>query len=459
MTENLTIQNAVLGLQEKKFSQKELFSYYKEKINEKNAQLNAFLTVSPDPEKEMEGPLAGVPIAIKDNICVRDMRATAGSKILENYISPYDATAITRLKEAGAVILGKTNLDEFAMGASTENSAYGPTKNPHDITRVPGGSSGGSTAAVAADMCLCALGSETGGSVRQPASFCGVVGLKPTYGEVSRHGLMALTSSLDQIGPVGRCVRDVKILFDVIRGQDPYDATSLPSSKTEKIKDISLLTIGLPKEYFNLKGLDEKVKESVKTAISFFEKKGAKIKEVSLPYTEAGLSTYYVLTPAEASSNLARYDGIKYGLNVPSDELWEQYRKTRGAGFGPEPTRRILMGTYVLSAGYYDAYYNKAVEAREHIKEDFVRVFKDVDVLMTPTTPTIAFKLGEKSSDPLEMYAADVFTVPVNIAGLPALSIPCGQIEELPVGLQIIAPWRQEELIFALGEAFEQDNA
>ncbi len=456
--ERLTIQGARKLLEDRQTSPAELFQYYKTQIEKRNGELNAFLSVAEEPLQEVaDGPLAGVPIAIKDNILVRGMRSTAGSRVLEHYTASYDATAVRRLKEAGAVIIGKTNLDEFAMGASTENSAYGPSKNPYDVTRVPGGSSGGSAVAVAADMCVAALGSETGGSVRQPASFCGVVGLKPTYGEVSRHGLIALTSSLDQIGPMGRTVGDVRTLFSIIRGQDLFDATSLPPEEgLEHVKDVADLTIGLPKEYFELEGLQPEVKEAVMKAVQWFEEQGATIQEVSLPYTEAGLATYYVLTPAEASSNLARYDGIKYGLREDAPELWEQYRKTRGAGLGPEPTRRVMIGTYVLSAGYYDAYYKKAVAAREHIKKDFVAAFKEVDVLMTPTTPTVAFKLGEKANDPLAMYAADVFTVPVNIAGVPGLSLPCGTHEGLPIGLQFIAPWRQEGLLLSLGEQYEE---
>jgi aspartyl-tRNA(Asn)/glutamyl-tRNA(Gln) amidotransferase subunit A len=452
----LTITKAREGLINKEFSRDELWSACHSAIAEHDDEIHAFLSVCAEDDNIDEGPLAGIPVALKDNILVRGLPATAGSKILENYHASYDATVVERLKEAGARIIGKTNLDEFAMGSSTENSAFGPTKNPHDTTRVAGGSSGGSVAAVAADMCLGALGSETGGSVRQPASFCGVVGLKPTYGSVSRHGLIALASSLDQIGPVTKSVEDAEILFSVIAGHDPHDATTLRNETREPDeRELREFVLGVPREYFELKGLDPAVRESVEQAIAWFEGEGARVTEVSLPHTSVGLSTYYVIVPAEASSNLARYDGIRYGALTEDTDIWEQYRKTRGEGLGPEPTRRVLIGTYVLSAGYYDAYYKKALAAQAYIRADFETAFETVDALLTPTSPTVAFKLGERAADPLHMYAADIFTVPMNIAGLPALSVPCGKHEGLPIGLQIIAPWRREDLLFKLGALYE----
>jgi aspartyl-tRNA(Asn)/glutamyl-tRNA(Gln) amidotransferase subunit A len=409
--------------------------------------------------------LTGIPLAIKDNILVKDEICTAGSKILENYVASYDATVIARLKRAGAVVLGKTNLDEFAMGSSTENSAYGPSKNPHDISRVPGGSSGGSAAAVAADLCLGALGTDTGGSIRQPAGFCGVVGLKPTYGAVSRFGAMALGSSLDQIGPMAKTVYDAALLFDVISGHDPLDSTTAKETATDRTPELDVkdLRIGLPKEYFEAEGLNREVKEMVMKAALWFEKQGAKIKEVELPHTKYALASYYIIQPAECSANLARYDGIKYGRRTgePTDELdlLSVYTKTRGQFFGLETQRRIMLGTYALSAGYYDAYYLKAQQVRALIKNDFAEVFQEVDVIFTPTSPTTAFKLGEKTSNPLEMYAADIFTITANLAGICGLAVPCGKLKELPVGLQILGPWFGESMIFKVGEFYEKNNS
>ena len=381
---------------------------------------------------------AGIPIAIKDNILVRDLPCTAGSKILENYIAPYNATVIKKLQAAGFAVLGKTNLDEFAMGSSTENSAYKITKNPHDTTRVPGGSSGGSAAAVAADLTPCALGSDTGGSIRQPASFCGVVGLKPTYGAVSRHGLIAMASSLDQIGPITKTVKDCEFLFDIISGKDDLDSTSvgtgrdlsLRKNKNKKIK------IGLPREYF-AKGLDIKIDALIKKIINNFD-----IQEINLPHTKHALACYYLIMPAEVSANLARYDGIRFG-------------KTRDK-FGPEVKRRIMLGTYVLSHGYYDAYYLQAQKVRTLITEDFKKAFEKVDLLVTPTCPTTAFKIGEKTKNPLEMYLSDIYTVPVSLAGVPALSMPINKIKNLPVGLQIIGNYFEEKLIFKLAYELER---
>jgi aspartyl-tRNA(Asn)/glutamyl-tRNA(Gln) amidotransferase subunit A len=481
----LTITQAHEGLVKKEFSALELCQAYLDRIRQKYKNISAFLIIDESlalsqakkvDEMILEGReiplLAGIPCAIKDNILVEDVKCTAASKILENYIAPYDATVIKKLKEKEAVILGKTNLDEFAMGSSTENSAFFPTKNPHDLTRVPGGSSGGSAAAVAANLCLFALGSDTGGSIRQPASFCGVVGLKPTYGAVSRYGLIAFASSLDQIGPITRTVEDAKIVFEAIKGKDPLDSTSV-ESKIENWKlKIENLRIGVPKEYF-IKGMDLEVEKVVKEAIKKYEELGAKIVEVSLPHTEYALPCYYIIAPSEASANLARYDGIKYGLSKVKSQkskvksLLDVYLKSREEGFGPEVRRRIMLGTYALSAGYYEAYYLRAQKVRTLIKDDFENVFKKVDVIFTPTSPTLPFKLGEKIEDPLKMYLSDIFTVSVNLAGLPAISIPCGSVSiingqkskvNLPVGLQIIGKPFEEKKILAIGEILERSN-
>jgi len=383
--------------------------------------------------REKQG--VGIPIVIKDNILVKNMPCTAGSKVLENYIAPYDATVIKKLKKAGFAVLGKTNMDEFAMGSSTENSAYQKTLNPNDVSRVPGGSSGGSAAAVAADLAPCALGSDTGGSIRQPASFCGVVGLKPTYGAVSRYGLIAMASSLDQIGPITKTVEDAKILFDIIKGYDSLDSTSIDNSKLQTPN--SKLKIGLPKEYFS-KGLDLEIDKLIKKAIAKFN-----IQEVSLPRTKHALACYYLIMPAEVSANLARYDGIRYGQSRES--------------FGPEVRRRIMLGTYVLSHGYYDAYYLQAQKTRTLIIQDFEKAFEKIDVLITPTSPTTAFQFGEKTQDPLQMYLSDIYTVPVNLAGLPAISIPVGKINGLPVGLQIVGRHFEEETIFKIAYELERN--
>ncbi len=406
---------------------------------------------------EEVGMLAGIPVAIKDNMLALGYTCTAGSKILENYAAPYDATVVRRLKEQGAVILGKTNLDEFAMGSSTENSAYGPTKNPHDTERVPGGSSGGSAAAVAAGECIYALGSDTGGSIRQPASFCGVVGLKPTYGAVSRYGLIAMASSLDQIGPFAKTVEDVEIIFDVIKGKDLLDSTSVElEAQNQKPKfQIKDIRIGVPKEYF-IGGIDPAVEKLVRKAISDLEKEGAHIEEISLPHTKYALSVYYLIMPSEVSANLARYDGIKYGLSESEgNNLLDVYMKTRQKGLGDEVRRRVVLGTYVLSAGYYDAYYLQAQKVRTLIKNDFEKAFERVDVIITPTTSTTAFRLGEKTQDPLSMYLSDIFTVSAPIAGIPALSMPCGEVHGMPVGLQIMGKWFDEKTIFQVASFYE----
>ncbi|MBI2625093.1 MAG: Asp-tRNA(Asn)/Glu-tRNA(Gln) amidotransferase subunit GatA [Candidatus Nealsonbacteria bacterium] len=465
----LTIAEANRGLVNKEFSAQDLAKAFLDKIEKEDKDIFSFLTVTKDQallkakqvDELINGKndiplLAGVPLGVKDNILVRGTRCTAGSKILENYISPYDAAVARKIKKQGAVILGKTNMDEFAMGASGENSAFGPTKNPRDLTKVPGGSSSGSAAAVAADMAVYALGSDTAGSIRQPASFCGIVGLKPTYGAVSRYGLIAMASSLDQIGPIAKTVEDARIVFEAIQGKDPADSTSVESEIRNQQFAIQKLRIGLPKEYF-IKGTDNEVEKIVRGAIKKYEEMGAKIEEVSLPHTEYSVAAYYIITPSEISANLARYDGIKYGYSDNAvNDLMKVYLNSRGRGFGDEVRRRIMLGTYALSAGYYDAYYLRAQKVRTLIREDFTNVFKKVDVLMTPVAPTPAFLLGEKIKDPLSMYLCDVFTAPVNLAGLPALSLPAGKAGNLPVGLQIIGKPFEEDIILKAGELLEK---
>ncbi len=483
----LTITKIHEGLKKKKFSALELCKIYLDKLKEKNKEISAFLTITENLalsqakkiddtiQKGREIPsLAGIPLAVKDNILVEDVKCTAASKILENYIAPYDATVIKKLKEQDAVILGKTNLDEFAMGSSTENSAFGPTKNPADLTRVPGGSSGGSAAAVAANLCIFALGSDTGGSIRQPASFCGVVGLKPTYGAVSRYGLIAFASSLDQIGPITKTVEDCKIVFNAIKGKDPMDSTSVESKVQGSKFRVQSLKIGVPKEYF-VKGMSPEVEKVIEEAIKKYEEMGAKISEISLPHTEYALPCYYIIAPSEASANLARYDGIKYGYSTASkkqktpivessafttgqatNNLLDVYLQSREEGFGAEVRRRIMLGTYVLSAGYYEAYYLRAQKVRTLIKEDFDKAFEKVDVIFTPVSSTPAFRLGEKIEDPLAMYLSDIFTASINLAGLPAISIPVGKVKNLPVGLQIIGKPFEENTILETGEIFEK---
>ena len=411
---------------------------------------------------EDPGPLAGVPVAIKDNMSTAGIRTTCSSKILENYIPPYDATVVEQLKKAGAVFTGKTNLDEFAMGSSTENSRFFPTKNPWDLERVPGGSSGGSAASVAAGEAVVSLGSDTGGSIRQPAAFCGVVGLKPTYGAVSRYGLVAFASSLDQIGPFARTVEDAALLLNVIAGYDPKDSTSAavdyPDYLTFLNQEIKGLRIGLPKEYF-IEGIDEGVKQAIDDAIKLYESLGAVFEEVSLPHTKYSLPVYYLIAPAEASSNLARYDGVRYGYrDMAAEDVVEMFSRTRAEGFGAEVKRRIMLGTYALSAGYYDAYYLKALKVRTLIKEDFDRAFSKVDLLLTPTTPTPAFKFGEKTSDPVSMYLSDVFTMAVNLAGLPGISVPAGFSANLPVSFQLIGKPFAEGTLLKVAHAFEQNT-
>lgn len=405
------------------------------------------------------GALDGIPLGVKDVFCTRGVRTTCGSKILGGFKPPYDATVVARLLEAGAVILGKLNMDEFAMGSSTENSAYFTTRNPWDLSRVPGGSSGGSAAAVAADLAAATLGTDTGGSIRQPAAFCGNVGLKPTYGRVSRFGLIAFASSLDQAGPFAKDVLDAALVLQAIAGHDPLDSTSaampVPDYAAELPRGVRGLRIGIPEEYF-IEGLDAEVEAAVRTAVETLEGLGAKTESVSLPHTEYGLAAYYLVAPAECSSNLARYDGVKYGLRVPgARDLIDMYSRTRGAGFGAEVKRRVMLGTYALSAGYHDAYYGQAQRVRTLIQRDFQTAFERVDVIVTPTTPTVAFKMGEKE-DPLSMYLNDIFAVPVNLAGLPGLSVPAGYTKAgLPIGLQIIGKAFDEATLLRTARAYE----
>ncbi len=412
---------------------------------------------------EKMGPLAGIPIAVKDNICTNGVKTTCASKMLENFVSPYDATVITKLKREHAIILGKLNMDEFAMGGSTENSAFFKTKNPCNLNKVPGGSSGGSAASVKADLTPISLGSDTGGSIRQPASYCGVVGLKPTYGLVSRYGLVAFASSLDQIGPMSKDVRDNAVLLTAISGHDEMDSTSSDVEAkdyiTALINDVKGLKVGVPKEYF-AEGINEEVKQSVQEAIEKYKELGAIVEEFSLPITKYALPTYYILACAEASSNLGRFDGIRYGYRTKNySNLKDIYRNSRTEGFGKEVKRRIMLGTYVLSAGYYDAYYKKALKVRSLIKKSFDEAFEKYDVIITPTAPTVAFDIGSKISDPLEMYLMDLYTVPINIAGVPAISIPCGKDSEgMPIGMQIIAKHFNEEMLYRFAYTYEQNS-
>ncbi|MDP2967549.1 MAG: Asp-tRNA(Asn)/Glu-tRNA(Gln) amidotransferase subunit GatA [bacterium] len=476
---NLTIAQIHQGLIKKDFSASLLAKTFLDKIKEKNKEIFAFLQVCEDlalsKAKEIDDMilagyeiplLAGVPSAIKDNILVENVPCTAGSRILEDYIAPYDATVVKKLKNQGVVILGKTNLDEFAMGSSTENSAFGPTRNPLDLTRVPGGSSGGSAAAVAARLSVFALGSDTGGSIRQPSSFCGVVGLKPTYGAVSRYGLIAFASSLDQIGPIAKTVEDCQIVFNAIKGKDPLDSTSVETQSLSHsvTKSLSDLVIGVPKEYF-VKGIDPEVERVIKLAIKKYEEMGAYIKEISLPHTEYALPCYAVISSPEASANLARYDAIKYGeiknKKLKIKNLFDYYLIARGEGFGAEVRRRIMLGTYALSAGYYEAYYLRAQKIRTLIKNDFEKAFKEVDVIFAPVSPFLPFKIGERINDPLSMYLSDIYTVSVNLVGFPALSLPIGKAaplqnggEGLPVGLQIIGKPFEEDKILEIGKLY-----
>jgi aspartyl-tRNA(Asn)/glutamyl-tRNA(Gln) amidotransferase subunit A len=472
----LTIEKAHRLLKQKDISSQELTRAVLDRIETIDEKVGAYITVARETamiQAELadktigEGnisPLTGIPLAIKDLICTKNLRTTCASKILENYMPPYDATVIRKLKRVGAVILGKANMDEFAMGSSTEHSSIKLTHNPWDLTRIPGGSSGGSAAAVAADMCLGALGSDTGGSIRQPASHCGIVGMKPTYGMVSRFGLVAFASSLDQIGPLAKDVTDSALLMNAISGYDFKDSTSVQKDVPDFISfledGLKGITIGIPREYNAVDGLDSDVSAAVKNAIKIIEKLGARCIEVSLPHTEFVVAVYYVIAPSEASSNLARYDGVKYGFRDKDNKnIIQMYKKTRSKGFGPEVQRRIILGTYSLSAGYYDAYYGKASQVRTLIMEDFKKAFEICDVLLSPVAPTSAFRIGEMRDDPLTMYLSDIFTLSANLAGIPGMSVPCGfSAEGLPIGLQIMGKHFNEEMLFKVAYNFEQNT-
>ncbi len=467
--ENLTIKEAHKKLIDRDFSAVELTRAALKLAKERDGEVDAYLEFFEDSLEQAKfadeliakgdaSMLTGIPIAIKDNILINGKIASAGSKILEGYVSTYNAGVIKKLKERGVVFIGRTNMDEFAMGSSTETSFYKQTKNPHDLTRVPGGSSGGSAVAVAVGV-LGSLGSDTGGSIRQPASFCGVVGLKPTYGAVSRSGLMAMASSLDQIGPFAKTVADAEFIFDSIKGSDDMDSTSNPNPEYKKAPE-GKLTIGVPYDFIKKEGVDKDVLKNFEDNIEELKKAGHKIKEIKLPNAELSLAAYYIIMPAEASTNLARFDGVRYGLSNNGKDLFDDYAGKRGDGFGVEVRRRILLGAFVLSSGYYDAYYNKANLVREHIKQDYKKAFDEVDVIATPTTPSPAFKIGENTSDPLKMYLADIFTVPINLAGVPAISVPCGAVmregNELPLGMQFIAPHFGEKILFTVGKVLEE---
>lgn len=461
------------ALEARQLSARELTQEYYSRIDKRNPELNAYLALCPErafaqadrvdamvSRGDKLPPLAGVPMAIKDVISTRGVRTTCGSKILEHYVPPYDATAVERLEAAGAVLLGKTNCDEFAMGSSNENSAYGPVRNPVAPDRVPGGSSGGSAAAVAADLAVGALGTDTGGSVRQPGALCGIPALMPTYGRVSRFGLIAFASSLDRIGPFAKSARDAATILGVIAGRDPNDETSAevakPDYSAEIDNPVAGMRIGIPKEYFG-KGMDPEVRSHVEAGIKRLESMGCKSIELRMPHTDYAIATYYIVATAEASSNLARFDGVRFGLRAESGTLREMYKKTRGKGFGPEVKRRIMLGTYALSSGYYDAYYLRAQKVRSLIASDFARAFETVDVIVTPTSPSPAFRIGERVADPLSMYLADIYTVTGSLAGIPGISIPCGSTSGgLPIGLQIVGPHFAEAKVLQIAHAFEQ---
>ena len=471
---SLTIDAARSAVQERKTTALALAEAHYARIQKDDGQIGAFLTLSKERALEQvdridrmaaEGkpllPLGGVPVGIKDVMSTRGVRTTAGSKILENYIPPYDCTAVARMEAAGAVILGKMNCDEFAMGSSTENSAYRPVRNPRDLSRVPGGSSGGSAAAVAADMAVVTLGSDTGGTIRQPASFCGVVGLLPTYGRVSRYGLIAFASSLDHIGPLAKTVKDAATVLGTIAGRDPMDSTSadlpVPDYVAELDKPVRGMKLGVAKEYF-AEGLDDEVRQAIESAIDKLKGLGCEIVPITLPHTPYAVPTYYLIATAEASANLARYDGVRYSHRARGVKtLSEMYRRSRNEGFGAEVKRRIMLGTYALSAGYYDAYYLKAQKVRTLLTRDFDEAFRKVDAILTPTSPTAAFRLGEKVNDPLAMYLADIYTVTADLAGIPGISIPCGKTKEnLPIGLQILGKHFDEATILRVAHAYEQ---
>ena len=460
----LSIKSARMALQRKEFSARELTSVSLDAIEEQDNDVHAFLEVFDDAlaqadeaDRKIAGgvdlPLLGIPVAIKDNMLMEGKCATAGSKILEGFVAPYDSTMVKKLKDAGAIILGRTNMDEFAMGSSTESSAYGVTKNPHDLSRVPGGSSGGSAAAVAANFVLAALGSDTGGSIRQPAAFCSVVGLKPTYGRVSRSGLIALASSLDQIGPFAKTASDAEILYEVLKGRDPLDSTTISEEMYPSRRKFSKV-IGVPRAFVGSEGIDDSVRNNFREVVKKFKSLGYEVRDVELPHIKYSLATYYIVMPAEASSNLARFDGVKYGLHRDGKDVIEDYFKTRGEGFGKEARRRIILGAYVLSSGYYDEYYGSALKMKRLITEELNETFGEIDLILTPTTPTPAFKLGEKTTEPLLMYLADIFTVPANIAGLPSISLPSGLAGTLPLGILLTAGLGREDNLFTAGKEF-----
>ncbi len=479
MLNQLTISELAARLAKREVSAREAMQSCLDRIAQVDGKLHAFISCNADDAlaqaeaadqllaqdgRGASRPLLGVPVAIKDVIAVKNQPLNCGSKILGRFVSPYDATVIEKLRAAGAIVFGRLNMDEFAMGSSTENSAFGVTHNPWDPTRIPGGSSGGSAAAVAADETIAALGSDTGGSIRQPAALCGCVGLKPTYGRVSRYGLVAFASSLDQIGTFTKNIRDAATMLSVISGPDARDSTSVPQPVPDYTAtltgDIKGLKLGLPREYM-VGGLDAEVKAAVDAAVKQFEKLGAEIVEISLPHTDYAVATYYIIATAEASANLARFDGIRYGARVDGADPIELYSRTRGAGFGAEVKRRIILGTYVLSSGYYDAYYLRAQKVRTLIRNDFLKAFEKVDAMVTPTSPTAAFKIGEKSDDPLQMYLSDIFTISCNLAGICGVSLPCGFTKnpKLPIGLQLLGKPLGEEIILRLGHAYEQSTA
>ncbi len=470
----LTIHELTDLLREGRTTSVEIAESVFSRIEAVEERVNAYITLTKDEAFEMAeladkairegkaGELTGIPVAVKDNMCTKGVKTTCGSHILENFIPPYDATVVRKLKEAGAVVTGKTNLDEFAMGSSTETSHYGITRNPWDLERVPGGSSGGSAAAVATDECIAALGSDTGGSIRQPAAHCGVVGMKPTYGRVSRYGLVAFASSLDQIGPLTKDVEDCAIMMNAIAGYDANESTSVPENVPDYrefvSRDIEGWTIGIPKEYF-IEGIDPEVLSSIENAIKVMEACGATCREISLPHTEYCVAIYYIIAPSEASSNLARYDGVRYGFRqIGGEDLLDMYKATRSTGFGAEVKRRIMIGTYALSSGYYDAYYKKASQVRMLLRNDFDEAFRNCDVILTPTTPTPAFTIGEKMDDPLQMYLSDIFTLSTNLAGIPGIVVPCGYTTEgLPVGVQFMASHFEEGKLIQAASAFEKN--
>lgn len=471
---SFTISELRRLLDSKEISARDIVDAVFERIDQVEDRVKAYVSITKEKAMAMaseaqdkidagaSAPLLGIPLAIKDNMCTKGIRTTCSSKILSNFIPPYESSVTVKLSNQGYVLAGKTNLDEFAMGSSTENSGFHTTRNPWDISRIPGGSSGGSAAAVAADECIAALGSDTGGSIRQPASLCGVVGLKPTYGRVSRYGLVAFASSLDQIGPITKDVRDTAIILNATAGRDTLDSTSasvnVPDFTAALGKNIKGLKVGIPKEYF-IKGMDREVDECVKGAVRQLEDLGALPVEVSLPHSDYAIAAYYLIATSEASSNLARYDGVKYGFRDKGKDLLETYMNTRAKGFGEEVKRRIMLGTYALSSGYYDAYYKKAQQVRTLIKTDFDQAFKVADVIATPTSPTAAFRVGEKADDPLQMYLSDIFTISVNLAGVPGLSLPCGFTRDnLPVGLQLIGRHFDEETILQVAYAYEQST-